>query len=66
MQSLKFDPMQPTRQLSRSPPLPAFNVSQTPEIYGRCFNQQEIGVGSPPPEILQGKELNNSTSTFHV
>ncbi|XP_033231430.1 altered inheritance of mitochondria protein 21-like [Belonocnema kinseyi] len=58
--SLIFDPMQPTRQLLRSP-IPAVAVSQTPQpydrysppIYGRYFNQMEIKVGSPPPEILQ-------------
>lgn len=61
--------MQPTRQLLRSP-IPAIAVSQTPEpydrystsIYGRYFNQTEIQVGSPPPEILQGKNISNMLS----
>ena len=62
--------MQPTRELSRSP-IAAVSVADSPENYdryspppyGRYLKQFEIKIGSPPPEILEGKvSTNNFTS----
>ncbi|XP_051170262.1 putative uncharacterized protein DDB_G0282133 [Leptopilina boulardi] len=59
--SLKFDPMQPTYQLSRSP-IPAIEISaetsetcvnNSPPIFRRFSNSENLQIFSPPPEILQ-------------
>lgn len=60
-QSISFDPMQPTRQLQRSPipPIsfseePGTSISNSPPLFCRFLRSQDIKVPKLSSDILQG------------